>query len=133
MDVKLWMVFEAVAATEDGVEGSLEEHLEKLGNEPDAEIIESNVDKVEKVDNPHPDLEEGYSQVAETVVKASSFEEAIALTVNYGPTYVQMEEPDVYDLSLKEGQETLQDVADIMRRYAEMGAGGMLVSKTEKK
>jgi len=133
MDVKLWMVFEAVAATEDGVEGSLEEHLEKLGNEPEAEIVESTVDEVEKVENPHKDLDEGYSQVAETIVKASSFEEAIALTVNYGPTYVQMEEPDVYDLSLKEGQEALQDVADIMRRYAEMGAGGMLVSKTEKK
>jgi hypothetical protein len=131
MDVKLWMVFEAVAATEEGVEGSLEEHLEKLSNEPEVEILERNIDEAEKVENPHPDLEEGYSQVAETVVEASSFEEAIAITVNYGPTYIQMEEPDVYELSLKEGQESLQDVADIMRRYAEMGLGGMLVSKTE--
>lgn len=131
MDVKLWLVFEAVAATEEGVEGSLEEHLEKLGNEPEVEILESNIDEAEKVENPHQDLDEGYSQVAETVVKASSFEEAIAITVNYGPTYIQMEEPDVYELSLKEGQESLQDVADIMRRYAEMGLGGMLVSKTE--
>lgn len=131
MDVKLWMVFEAVAATKDGVKGSLEEHLEKLSNEPEVEIIERNIDDAEKVENPHPDLEEGYSQVAETVVKASSFEEAIAITVNYGPTYIQMEEPDTYELSLKEGQESLQDVADIMRRYAEMGLGGMLVSKTE--
>lgn len=131
MDVKLWMVFEAVAATEEGVEGSLEEHLEKLSNEPEVEILERNIDDAEKVENPHPDLEEGYSQVAETVVEASSFEEAIAITVNYGPTYIQMEEPDVYELSLKEGQESLQDVADIMRRYAEMGLGGMLVSKTE--
>lgn len=131
MKVKLWMVFEAVAPTKDGVEGSLDSHLEKLGNEPEVEILESNIDDVEKVENPHPDLDEGYSKVAETVVETSSFEEAIAITVNYGPTYIQMEEPDVYELSLKEGQEALQDVADIMRKYAEMGAGGMLVSKTE--
>lgn len=131
MDVKLWMVFEAVAPTKEGVEGSLDGHLEKLGNEPEVEIVESNIDDVEKVENPHPDLDEGYSKVAETVVEVSSFEEAIAITVNYGPTYIQMEEPDVYELSLKEGQEALQDVADIMRKYAEMGAGGMLVSKTE--
>ncbi|MFP4038803.1 MAG: hypothetical protein ACLFTA_03395 [Candidatus Nanohaloarchaea archaeon] len=131
MKVKLWMVFEAVATTEEGVKGSLEDHLEKLGNEPEAEILEQNIDETEKVEKPHPDLEEGYSQVAETVVEASSFEEAIALTVNYGPTYIQMEGPDTYELSLKEGQETLQDVADIMRRYAEIGLGGMLVSKTE--
>ena len=127
------MVFEAVAATEDAVEGSLEDHLEKLDNEPEAEILESNIDEVEKVEKPHPDIDEGFSQVAETVVEASSFEEAVALTVNYGPTYIQMEEPDVYDLSLKEGQEALQNVADIMRRYAEMGAGGMLISKTEER
>lgn len=133
MDVKLWMVFEAVAATEEGVEGSLSDHLEKLENEPDVEIVESTIDEVEKVENPHPDLEEGYSQVAETIIETSSFEEAVAITVNYGPTYIQMEEPNVYDLSLKEGQETLQDVADIMRKYAEMGVGGMLVSKTEKR
>jgi len=133
MDVKLWMVFEAVSPTEEGVKGSLEDHLEKLGNEPEAEIIESNIDDVEKVENPHETLDEGYSQVAETIVEASSFEEAIALTVNYGPTYVQVEEPDIYDLSLKESQEALQHVADIMRKYAEMGAGGMLVSKTEKR
>lgn len=133
MNVKLWMVFEAVAATEDAVEGSLEDHLEKLDNEPEAEILESNIDEVEKVEKPHPDMDEGFSQVAETVVEASSFEEAVALTVNYGPTYIQMEEPDVYDLSLKEGQEALQNVADIMRRYAEMGAGGMLISKTEER
>lgn len=133
MNVKLWMVFEAVAATEDAVEGSLEDHLEKLDNEPEAEILESNIDEVEKVEKPHPDIDEGFSQVAETVVEASSFEEAVALTVNYGPTYIQMEEPDVYDLSLKEGQEALQNVADIMRRYAEMGAGGMLISKTEER
>lgn len=133
MKVKLWMVFEAVAATEEAVEGSLDDHLEKLDNEPEAEILESNIDEVEKVEKPHPDIDEGFSQVAETVVEASSFEEAVALTVNYGPTYIQMEEPDVYDLSLKEGQEALQNVADIMRRYAEMGAGGMLISKTEER
>jgi len=132
MEVKLWMVFEAVAATEDGVKGSLEDHLERLNNEPNTEIQESNIDSIEKVEKPHPDIEEGYSQVAETIVKTESFEEAISLTLNYGPTYIQIEEPEYYELSLKEGQETLQDVADIMRKYAEMGLGGMLVSKTEK-
>ena len=125
------MIFEAVAASKEAVEGSLDEHLEKLGNEPDADIVETTLEEVENVENPHPDLEEGYSQVAEVEVKASSFEEAIALVINYGPTYIQLESPDTYELSLKEGQETLQDVADIMRRYAKMGVGGMLVSKTE--
>lgn len=133
MEVKLWMVFEALAATEDAVKGSLEEHIEKLDNEPNASLVESTIDDVEEVEEPHPELEKGYSQVAETVVKAESFEDAMTMVINYGPTYIQLEEPDVYELSLKEGQETLQDVADIMRKYAETGLGGMLVSKTDKR
>lgn len=133
MDLKLWMIFEAVAASEDAVKGSLEDHIEKLSNEPEAEIVEKTVEEIEKVENPHESLDEGFSQVAEVVVEASSFEEAIALVINYGPTYIQLESPDHYEMSLKEGQETLQNVADIMRRYAEMGVGGMLVSKTDKR
>ena len=133
MELKLWMIFEAVAASEEAVKGSLEEHIEKLSNEPEAEIIEKTVEEIEEVENPHESLEEGFSQVAEVVVEASSFEEAIALVINYGPTYIQLESPDHYEMSLKEGQETLQNVADIMRRYAEMGVGGMLVSKTDKR
>ncbi len=133
MDLKLWMIFEAVAASEDAVKGSLEDHIEKLSNEPEAEVVEETVEEIEKVENPHESLDEGFSQVAEVVVEASSFEEAIALVINYGPTYIQLESPDHYEMSLKEGQETLQNVADIMRRYAEMGVGGMLVSKTDKR
>lgn len=133
MDLKLWMIFEAVAASEDAVKGSLEDHIEKLSNEPEAEVVEETVEEIEKVENPHESLDEGFSQVAEVVVEASSFEEAIALVINYGPTYIQLESPDHYEMSLKEGHETLQNVADIMRRYAEMGVGGMLVSKTDKR
>ena len=133
MDLKLWMIFEAVAASEDAVKGSLEDHIEKLSNEPEAEVVEETVEEIEKVENPHESLDEGFSQVAEVVVEASSFEAAIALVINYGPTYIQLESPDHYEMSLKEGQETLQNVADIMRRYAEMGVGGMLVSKTDKR
>ncbi len=130
MEIELWMVFEAVAATEDGVEDSLEEHLDKLRSESGVEIVESNIDEVSKVENPHPDIDEGFSKVAETRLSVSGFDKAISLTFNYGPTYVQMEGPEKYEMGLKEGQESLQNVANVIHRYAEMGLGGVLVSKS---
>jgi hypothetical protein len=130
MKIQLWMVFEAVAATEEGVEDSLDEHLEKLESESRVEITESNIDEISRVENPHPDLEEGFSQVAECRLEVDDFEKAISLTFNYGPTYVQMEGPEKFELDLKDGQESLQTVANVIHKYAEKGLGGVLVSKS---
>lgn len=131
MDIELWMVFEAVAATEEGVKDSLDDHLEKLESESKVEINESNIDEVSKVENPHPDLEEGFSQVAECRVTVDDFEKAISIMFNYGPTYVQMEGPEKYEMDLKEGQESLQTVANVIHQYAQKGLGGILVSKSK--
>lgn len=130
MEIELWMVFEAVAATEEGVEDSLDEHLDKLESESGVEITESNVDETEEIENPTPDLEEGFSKVAECRLEVESFDKAVSLTFNYGPTYVHMEGPEKYDLDLKEGQESLQNVANVIHKYAQMGLGGVLVSKS---
>ncbi|MFB6181166.1 MAG: hypothetical protein ABEJ93_04785 [Candidatus Nanohalobium sp.] len=130
MGVKLWMAFEAVAPNKEAVEGSLEEHVETLESEEEVEILEKETDEVSKVENPHPDLEEGYSQISEVRAEIDSFPKAISIVLNYGPTYVQLEGPDEYTLDLKEGQESLQKVANIMQQYAQKGLGGVLVSKS---
>lgn len=129
MAVKIWMVFEAVAATREAVEDSLDDHLEKLESESEVEITESNIDEVTKVEDPHPDLDEGYSQVAECKLDVDTFRKCIQITFDYGPTYVQVEGPEKYEMDLKESQESLQQVADVIHEYAQMGVGGVLVSK----
>lgn len=130
MGIKLWMVFEAVAADKEAVEGSLQDHVEKLGSENEVEITEKETEEVSKVQNPHPDLEEGYSQVSEIRADVDSFSKAINLVLHYGPTYVQIEGPDTYEMDLKESQESLQKVANTMQQYAQKGLGGVLVSKS---
>lgn len=125
------MVFEAVAATEEGVEDSLDDHLEKIKSESGVEVKESNIDESTKIENPTPDLEEGYSKVAECRLSVEGFDKAIKLTFNYGPTYVNVEGPEKYEMDLKESQESLQNVANVMHQYAQKGLGGVLVSKSK--
>lgn len=130
MGVKLWMVFEAVAPNKEAVEGALEEHLKTLESEDQVEITEKETEEVSKVKDPHPDLDEGYSQISEVKLDVETFAKSINLVLNYGPTYVQVEGPDKYEMDLKEGQEALQKVANTMQQYAHQGIGGILVSKS---
>lgn len=131
MGLKLWMVFEAVAPEKEAVEDSLDSHVENLKSEEGLEVLEEEFGSVDKVEDPHPGLDEGYSSLVEMRVECDNFTRAIKTVVNYGPTYVQVEGPEHYDLNLKDSQQALQEVANTMQQYAQMGLGGVLVSNTE--
>lgn len=128
MGIELWMVFEAISNEEEAVEESMDEHVENLHSEEDLEVVEANFDEVSEMENPHPDIDHGYSHVVEVRVECDTFERAVRTVINYGPTYVQVEGPDSFDLSLKDSQESLQFMASTMQSYANMGAGGVLIS-----
>jgi len=127
--VTLWMVFEAVGPKQSDVEGSLNEHIETLRGEEDVEVLEVDEDEATEMENPHPSLEKGFTKVVETRVEFEDFQKALESVINYGPTYVQFEGPDNYEMNLREAQNSLQSVANTMHQYAQMGAGGVLISK----
>jgi hypothetical protein len=129
MTVKVWMVFEAVGPSEEGVEQSIRDHINTLSEDKGVEVIESDEEDVEHMENPHPSLEEGYSKVAEIRVEFDSFSRALETVINYGPTYVQVEGPDSFQMNLKDAQDSLQTVANTMHEYAQKGAGGVVVSR----
>ncbi|MFT4892365.1 MAG: hypothetical protein ACI8Z7_000137 [Candidatus Nanohaloarchaea archaeon] len=129
MTIKLWMVFEAVGPNRDSVEDSIENHVKNLNSDDGVEVVEREEDETVEMENPHPSLDKGFSKVIELEVEFDSFSTALNTVVNYGPTYVQFLEPENFQMGMKEAQESLQTVADTMHQYAQMGAGGVVVSK----
>jgi len=129
--INLWMVFEAVGPSREDVEDSLDDHIEKMRSEDELDITEANIEEIEKVENPHPGLEEGFSQVAEVRADAETYTRAVKTVINYGPTYVQIDGPDNFDMDLPDMQESLQEVANTVHQYAQMGVGGVLISNPE--
>lgn len=125
----LWMVFEAVAVQKDAVKDSLEDHIDLLESEDGVEILAKEFDDIDELENPHPGLEKGFSQVCEVRVELEQFAKAFELAINYGPTYIQIEEPEKIKMSMKESQDALQTVLDTVHQYAQSGAGGMLISR----
>lgn len=129
MTVTVWMVFEAVGPNEEGVEESINDHVESLSQDKGVEVIEKDEEEIEHMEDPHPTLDEGYSKVAEIRAEFDSFSRALETVINYGPTYVQFEGPDSFQMNLKDAQESLQTVANTMHEYAQKGAGGVVVSR----
>lgn len=133
MSVEVWMVFEAVGPKKEGVENSLDEHINTLKDEEEGvEVIELERDEATKMEDPHPSLDEGYSQVVEMDVEMENFQKAIETVINYGPTYVQFKGPEKYKMDLAESQNVLQSVANTMHQYAQMGTGGVLIGRSAK-
>jgi len=129
--IKLWMVFEALSPREQDVEDSLNDHLEKLKSEDDLEVTSVEKEDVERMEDPHEDLDEGYSQVVEVKADVENFTRAIKTVLNYGPTYIQIEGPENFEMDLSDMQNSLQEVATTMQQYAQMGLGGVLLSRPE--
>jgi hypothetical protein len=129
MAIKLWMVFEAVGANKESVDESMKNHIENMDSNEGIEIVKKEEDETVEMKNPHESLEKGFSKVIELEVEFKDFTTALETVVNYGPTYVQFLEPENFEMGMKEAQESLQTVADTMHQYAQMGAGGVVVSK----
>lgn len=127
--LEVWMVFHVIAATEDGAEESLEQHLDALSSERTVTEFTADVDEVEEVDKPHPSLETGYSQVAEVEMTVTGFADLVELVINYGPTSVDVQAPESIEMDLGEVRDAMNAVAQLMHQFLQSGAGGMMVSR----
>lgn len=129
--IQTWMVFEVLAGQRDTAEESLASHIEKL-EELDAVSIDSkDFDELKEVDDPHPSLETGYSQVCEVECTVDEFSSLIEIVMNYGPTMIDILGPDEITLDLTEAQESMNLVAEMMQKFLQAGAGGMMISSPE--
>lgn len=125
------MVFHVVAAEEEAAEESLADHLEKLETEKGVMELSKSVEEVEEVDNPHPSLDTGYSQVAEVELEVSGFADLVSIVVNYGPTSVDVQAPETVEMDIGEVRDALNNVAQMMHQFLQSGAGGMMISRPQ--
>ncbi len=125
--IRVWMMVEALAISEDAVKSALEKHIEKMEREKNFIVYKKEFGKVHKVQNPLPNIEEGYSYVVELECLSKNFERIIHIVMNYGPSAVEILEPEKIEMDMGEAQGILNAIAEILHRFA-ASAGGMLVS-----
>ena len=126
--LKVWMIFEVMATERDTAESSLKEHVNKLDTIEGVELLESEYDDINEVEQPRPDVEKGYTQVCETEFEIRDLNLLIQVVLNYGPTMVEIMEPDKLELDQGELQDTVNLVAEMMQKYLHSGMGGVVIS-----
>lgn len=126
--IETWMVFEVLAGGEETAEESLSDHIESIRELDGVEITEEDFEDVEEVEDPHPSLDKGYSQICEVECTVESFPQLIKLVMNYGPTMIEINGPESIELGLREAQDSLNLVSEMMQKFLKAGAGGMMIS-----
>ncbi len=111
-------------------EKSLQEHVDKLEKER-INVVKKEFDDIQEIEKPKEGIEKGYSQIAEIECEVPSFPLAVNLVINYGPTMVDILEPNKIEMSLGEAQDSLNTVAGMMQRFVEAGAGGVVIADTD--
>ncbi|MDY6770985.1 MAG: hypothetical protein SV186_03450 [Candidatus Nanohaloarchaea archaeon] len=127
--IDTWMIFEVLAKQEDAAVESLRDHVDKMKEMETVEITSEDFEDVEKVEDPHPALDKGYSQVCEVEATVDDFPTLVELVMNYGPTMIEVQGPEEITLDLGEAQDALNLVAEMMQKFLQSGAGGMMISR----
>lgn len=126
--IRIRAFLEVMAANKETTESALNKHLEKIKDNEEIEIYEEDLDDPQEVEDPPGNISQAYSQIAEIELLVSSVKNLITFTFLYGPSSVEVLEPEEFDLKMGELQDISNTVAALIHQYASQGAGGIVTS-----
>lgn len=127
--IKSWMMVEVLAVEKDAAEESLKQHIDKLRKENKTEILKADFQAAEEVDNPLPNVAKAYSQVVELELLTENFEKLMFITMNYGPSALEILEPSQIRMDMGEAQGILNSISEMIHRFAAAGIGGLVINR----
>ena len=125
--IKSSMFIEVLAVSEKASRDALDNLLEKMGREDKTFIYKKSFKETKKVDNPLPEVPVGYSSLLEIELLTENYEKLVYLAMNYGPSSIEILEPEKIKLDHWEAQGIVNSIADIIHKFAAMGIGGVVV------
>ena len=129
--IKTWMIFEVQAADKAVCESALKKHVKGMSSLDSVEVFEESFANVDEIDVPDGLKQRGvkalFTQVSEVTVMVKDFEALVNIVINYAPTAIEIMGPDKIVLTMRDAQNSLASVSDMMHRFARAGIGGMLI------
>jgi hypothetical protein len=125
------MMIEALGTTERAAKVGLEQHVKKMEQEDGCIVFNTNFSGLKEVKYPHPKVEKGYSCVVETEVLTENFEKLLYVVMRYGPTSVEIHEPEKISIDFGEAQSIVNSLAEMIHNFAAAGIGGIIIRGDE--
>lgn len=126
--IKAWLAVEVVAITKDAAESSLGSHMERMKKESSSIIYKLEYKEAQKVPHPFKKGEDAYSMVVEVEMVARRFEDLVFIVLNYAPSGIEILEPKDLKLELGEAQGILNNLAELIHRFAASQAGRVMIN-----
>lgn len=129
--MKVWMIFEVQAADKAVCVSSLKKHVKDMGSLDSVEIIDESFAGVDKIEAPEGLKKRGvnalFAQVSEVTIMARDFEGLVNVVINYAPSAVEIMAPEKITITMRDAQNSLASVADMMHKFARAGIGGVVI------
>jgi hypothetical protein len=129
---RVWFAFEALAIDEKVTKDALEALMNKLDKDNRVKICKKSFGDVKRVEKPVKGVELGYSLTCDVNVVSKNFENLAQIAMEYGPSAIEVLEPEKFILNLREAQTVLNSISRMMHMIAASGgAGGIVFMKGE--
>jgi hypothetical protein len=125
--IKSTMMIEVLAVTEKAARNSLKKHVEKMEKEDKVMIYRKDFKKVDKVEEPLPNIPEAYSTVVELELLTQNYDKLVYMIMSYAPSSVEILEPKNIKLDMGEAQGILNSIAELIHKFAAAGIGGVII------
>ena len=125
--IKASMMIEALAVSEETAKSSLEKHIEMMEKDKRIILTRKEFKGIKLVDNPVPGIEKAFSNLVEVEILTSHFETLVYVSMTYGPTSIEILNPDKIKIDIGEAQGILNTVAEMVHRFVSLKGGGLLV------
>ncbi len=125
--IKSWMMIEALATSEEAAKSALEKHVRKIELEKSVIVSKKDFKKIEKVDNPFPDVDVAHSSVVELEVLTKDYDRLVSLVLNYAPSAIEILEPKRISMDAGEAQGILNSLSELLHRFVSMTRGAIMV------
>lgn len=126
--IRSWMMIEVLAITEKAAKSALKKHTQKMGREKRTIIYNKKFHEIKKVEKPFPKIETAYSCVAELELVTQTYDQLIYLVMNYGPSSIEILEPEKLKIDMGEAQSILNSVAEMIHKFVAAGIGGVIIN-----
>ena len=110
---------------------SLELLTSKLDKDDRVKIYKKVFGEPKRIEKPIKGIEFGYSVTCEVNLISKNFDNLAQIVIEYGPSAIEIYEPEKFILKAGEAQSILNSIAYMLHSIAASGAGGIVLMKGE--
>lgn len=125
--LRIWLGFDALAIREDVAKSALDSLIAKLDDDKRVRLYKKDFGCAQKVENPFKGVAEAWSVMAEIELVSKNLSDVVSIVAEYGPSAIELLEPNKFGVDAGEAQAVLNSVAEMMHKFAAAGVGGAVI------